>query len=90
MGSSLRPRARLSRAICDVLKTKTKKTVSRLYSLKQVLKKPWIVSRELLFLMMRSVKIAKDVIFETKEYREIVPQRVGIDGISMYNDGTVN
>lgn len=40
--------------------------------------------------MMGSVKIATDVIFETKEYREIVPQRVGIDGISMYNDGTVN
>lgn len=36
--------------------------------------KPWILSRELLFLMMGGVKIAKDVIFETKEYREIVPQ----------------
>lgn len=62
-----------------------------LYSLMQTgFEKPWIVSRELLFLMMGSVKIAKDVIFETKEYRKIVPQRVGIDGISMYNDGTVN
>lgn len=36
--------------------------------------KPWILSRELLFLMMGGVKIAKDVIFETKEYREIFPQ----------------
>lgn len=39
---------------------------------------------------MKNIKITKNIIFKTKKYKKIIPQRININKISIYNNETIN